>query len=462
MRLTKRLAGALVGGVTLLGAALLPCVPTSSASASPSTTQMPLKAACETNAPTCGYVGTSQGYYDGQNVLFLYSQPGFCDTTVTSSAPGGCEAGAPAHKLPPGVSSSKYIAPLYIPVPLFSPAPSYLQCPPSPGCIDHPMRIDLSRLSASLGKPASALANTMLPGHDHIITTRAGGKPIWWNVVVVGVTTSSAWDLITKAKSYSEVQALQAKAGSGVTSDIPTNAYLFFQVLPGQLTSNVGVNTQAAPPGTAPMVKKGADNMGKVIDNLVSDCPTYTMPGQCQNIGLTKDFYAGSTVDALYTETYYCDRAVSSGAASGCEAGVGYKHLPPGVSSAKYVDPLWIPVPLFKPTPSTQCPMTGCVDHPMTIDLSRLSSALGVPAGKLKDVPVPAHDHVINTRNNDLPEWWPVIVVGVTNRASWDKITRAKSLAEVRSLQSDKSSGVTPDIPTNLFLWFQTLPGVTG
>lgn len=461
MKLGTRFAGLMVAGASLLASGLATGGVASAATGTVST-QMPLRAACEVNAPSCGYVGTTQGYYDGQNVLFLYSQPGWCDTSVSSSAPGGCEAGAPANKLPPGVSSSKYVQNLYIPVPLFSPAPSYLQCPPTPGCIDHPMHIDLSRLSSALGEPASALANVMLPGHDHIVTTRAGGAPIWWNVVVVGVTSPTAWTDIVKLKSYAEVQALQAQANSGVTGDIPTNAYLFFQVLPGQLTSDVGVNTDAAPTGSVPPVMKGADNVGTTIDNLVSDCPHYTMPGQCQNIGITKDFYAGATIDALYTEPYWCDKSVSSSAPSGCEAGAAYKQLPPGVASKSNTDPLWIPVPLFSPTPSTQCPATGCVDHPMTIDLSRLAPALGVPASKLKDVPVPAHDHVLNSRNNDLPEWWPVVVVGVTNQKAWDKIVSHKSLAEVRILQSEKGSGVTPDIPTNLFLWFQTLPGVAN
>ncbi len=448
-------AGAMMAAGLLTGGA-------APASASAVATHMPLEAACETNAPTCGYVGTTQGYYNGENVLFLYSQPGFCDTTVSSGAPGGCEAGAAANKLPAGVASSKDVQPLYIPVPLFSPAPGYLQCPPTPGCIDHPMHIDLSRLSSALGQPAGALKNVMLPGHDHIVTTRANGAPAWWDVVVVGVTNPGSWGRITAAKSYAEVQKLQATPGSGVTGDIPTNAYLFFQVLPGQLTTNVGVNTTAAPAGTAAPVTKGADNVGTAIDNLVSDCPNYTMVGQCQNIGLTKDFYAGSTIDALYTEPYWCDKSVSAAAPSGCEAGAKYKSVPPGVSSASHTDPLWVPVPLFSPTPPTQCPVTGCVDHPMTIDLSRLASALGVPAAKLRDVPVPAHDHILNTRNNDLPEWWPVVVVGVTNHKAWNEIVKAKDLQAVRILQEQKDSGVTPDIPTNLFLWFQTLPGVAG
>ncbi|HET9058355.1 MAG TPA: hypothetical protein VFN61_00415 [Acidimicrobiales bacterium] len=460
MKISTRLAGLVAGGAALMASTLGATASAATTSASTST-QVPLKAACETNAATCGYVGTTQGFYNGQDVDFLYSQPGWCDTTVTSQAPGGCEAGAPANKLPAGVSSAKYVQNLYIPVPLFSPAPSYLQCPPTPGCIDHPMHIDLSRLSSALGAPASALANTMLPGHDHIVTTVANNDPIWWSVVVVGVTNPTAWNEIISAKSYTEIQTLQAQSGSGVTGNIPTNAYLFFQVLPGTLTTDVGVNTTAAPSGTAPAIAPGAANVGTAIDNLVSDCPTYTMVGQCENIGITKDYYAGSTLDALYTEPYWCDKTVSAAAPSGCEAGAAYRQLPPGVASASYTDPLWIPVPLFSPAPKTQCPSTGCVDHPMTIDLSRLASALGAPAAKLKDVPVPAHDHILNSRNNDLPEWWPVVVVGVTNQKAWDQITSHKNLSEIRILQRQKGSGVTGDIPTNLFLWFQTLPGVT-
>ena len=94
------------------------------------------------------------------------------------------------------------------------------------------MTADLSRLASTLGAPASALANYNLPGHDHIITTRNVDQPEWWPVTVIGVTNPQSFALITQAKSYAEVKALEANPANGVL-EVPTNIYLFFQTVPG-------------------------------------------------------------------------------------------------------------------------------------------------------------------------------------------------------------------------------------
>ena len=101
--------------------------------------------------------------------------------------------------------------------------------------------------------------------------------------------------------------------------------------------------------------------------------------------------------------------------------------MPPGVSDTtpptptvtnSQIDPLYIPVPLYAspPVAYTQCPsVVTCIDHPATIDLSRLAPTLGVAnASSLSDVPLPSHDHLLTTRNGDQPEWWNVIVIPVT------------------------------------------------
>ncbi len=228
---------ALIGVATLmlgfLGTGLAYASTSTSASSTGATTVDPLQYPCTTGASTCNNIGLTHDWLNGQNVDALYTQNFFCDTSVSSHAPSGCEAGAPATKLPPGVASASNTDPLYIPVPLFSPGPSGLQCPAGVPCIDHPTNIDLSRLASALGKSPAALQNAMLPGHDHIITTRNNNLPEWWNVVVVGVTNPTSWNKIVQAKSYSEVQTLQANSANGVTANIPTNAFLSFQTLPG-------------------------------------------------------------------------------------------------------------------------------------------------------------------------------------------------------------------------------------
>ena len=180
----------------------------------------------------------------------------------------------------------------------------------------------------------------------------------------------------------------------------------------------------------------------------------------CQNIGTTEGWYEGHTIRFLYTQNYWCDPAVKAASTNGCEVGEKYRSVPPGTTSDAFTDPLYIPVPLFSPTPKhLQCPVGPCVDHPRTIDLTRIAGALGVPAKLLKNVPLPGHDHIVADRNNNRPEWWPVFVVGVTNRDSFRKIEQAKSFDEVVKLEKNPKNGVTDPIPTNLFLWFQTLQG---
>jgi hypothetical protein len=150
--------------------------------------------------------------------------------------------------VPPGVSdptppsptvTNSQIDPLYIPVPLYSsPAVPYVQCSAAITCIDHPATIDLSRLAGALGvTDAAALDNVPLPGHDHLLTTRNGDQPEWWNVIVIPVTSPKGLALVENAKNYATVRAQENVHGSGIGVDgvgeVPTNAYLWFQTLPG-------------------------------------------------------------------------------------------------------------------------------------------------------------------------------------------------------------------------------------
>ena len=460
-RMTRK-AVALTSALLLGSALLVVGAGAASAAGDPYDTGVtvnPLKAACEVNAPTCDHVGTTNGYFNGENVKFLYSQDYFCDKTIGSKAATGCEAGAEYKKLPPGTASGA-IDPLYIPVPLFTKPAVKVQCQAKPMCIDHPATVDLSALSGALGAPKSALYNAMLPGHDHIITNRNEDKPEWWPVVVVGVTSHSAWKTITAAKDYATMKKLEGKTGSGVTAEIPTNVFLWFQVLPGHITA-----AQAATNSTA--VPASATN-GRAIDNLKKDCATSATG--CNNakdyIGQTHAWLGdastsqGSNVNLLYSGPFFCDASVQKAGANACEAGEKYKKVPSDITSDKYVDPIYIPTPLFKqPVNDLQCP-TGkpCIDHPMTADLSRLASTLKSPASALTNFMIPGHDHILTDRNNNQPEWWPVTIIGVTNPASFARITRVHSYAEVKKLEADPANGVL-EVPTNIFLFFQTVPG---
>ncbi|MFJ1648161.1 hypothetical protein [Streptomyces sp. NPDC088258] len=227
-------------------------------------------------------------------------------------------------------------------------------------------------------------------------------------------------------------------------------------------TAGVAVADSAGTAGSGPDFGFGPAPTGdRTVQPLKKACATGRPQDLCRNIGVTEGWYEGSTVTFLYTQNFYCDPSVPSGAASKCEAGTKANRVPPGTTSERFTDPLYIPVPLFSPGPAAlQCPANEpCVDHPTSIDLSALSAALKTPAAKLKNTMLPGHDHIIADRNKNRPEWWPVKVVAVSDPDSYAKIQAGKDLATVTKLAADPNSGVSRPIDTNVFLWFQTLPG---
>jgi hypothetical protein len=70
-----------------------------------------------------------------------------------------------------------------------------------------------------------------LPPHSHIVDPNepgfsgAGETP--WKVVVVGVNTRAAWDMLEQGKSLETLRTVQEDT-TAATADIPTNIVLFF------------------------------------------------------------------------------------------------------------------------------------------------------------------------------------------------------------------------------------------
>jgi hypothetical protein len=186
------------------------------------------------------------------------------------------------------------------------------------------------------------------------------------------------------------------------------------------------------------------------------------VPGHGINeFGMTSSFFNGGTVNFNYTFGFYCDRTVSAASSSGCEVGANYVKPP-----QKDFDPLYITVPLGfnQPMNMEECPANlVCVDHPGTLDLTRIESALKPLYPKLtnaqltdalKNFATPGHDHFITTTNEGQPEWWDVKVIGVTSQSVFNDIRAHKSLAYIQQLQAAHNPNVTAAIPTNLFLYF--------
>ncbi|MER3417883.1 MAG: hypothetical protein C4343_01945 [Chloroflexota bacterium] len=163
-------------------------------------------------------------WVDGRTVTVQYPQDFFCDTSVPSSAPSGCEVGEDSNRGPVANADRSV---LYVIVPLFAgPDPAPMCAVAS--CPNHPLTIDLSRIAGALGVAPSAVANVPLPAHSHILDGPAGG---WWDVKIVAVTNQTAWAALAAGKSEATMNALINTPGSGVVGPIPTNLYLFFNVV---------------------------------------------------------------------------------------------------------------------------------------------------------------------------------------------------------------------------------------
>jgi hypothetical protein len=176
--------------------------------------------------------------------------------------------------------------------------------------------------------------------------------------------------------------------------------------------------------------------------------------------GMTHAYYNGIPVSFTYSRGFFCDTTVSSSASSRCEAGANWQ-TPPSTQH----DPLYITVPLGFTVPmAMDCP-SGliCVDHPGTIDLSRLEPSLkplypnltdAQLTAVLRNFAVPGHDHFITDLNHGGREWWDVKVIGVTSPDVYNNILAHKSFGYIDQLLKAHDPHVVGPIPTNLFLYF--------
>jgi hypothetical protein len=211
-RLTARSVGIALTGLLIAGLAVFAG---SSLASAQSSGGMKMSATAGKAA-----VGNTRGWYEGKTVRFHYTKNFFCRQPPASKAVSHCELGDNYQRIP-----ADEFDPLYVVVPLgFTPRKTTLQCPTAGRCVDHPRRIDLSRVFGS------GTGNTLLPPHSHVVSTAAGGDPEWWNVDVVGVTSRTAWHRIVMGKSYDAIQRMRTHGNKHVTSNIPTNLFLFFSV----------------------------------------------------------------------------------------------------------------------------------------------------------------------------------------------------------------------------------------
>lgn len=167
----------------------------------------------------------------------------------------------------------------------------------------------------------------------------------------------------------------------------------------------------------------------------------------------------GGIVSLLYTQSYFCDLTVKSHSSTGCEFGTRARRLPPGVASRRNTDPLYLMFPSGRlagqgTALQPECQHAGlCTDHPSRVDFSRV---LGRQA---RNMLLPVHDHFETTRNGNRPEWHNLYAFMVTNRASWFRADESHNVRTLFKLARTPHSGVRGPFPSNIFFFFQTLPG---
>ncbi len=174
----------------------------------------------------------------------------------------------------------------------------------------------------------------------------------------------------------------------------------------------------------------------------------------CIGIGFTDAWFNGGTVQLEYSHRFFCGESGEGSDSSACEAGKAAQSNPP---SGPVVSNIYLLIPVgFSPPESTlHCPVPGrCIDHPHTIDLSRLIGDRG------EEAILPAHSLVIEDSEAFQSTWWPVVLVRVKNLDAWYAIAAAKSIDAVDACQAN--GGCFEENETNAFLFFQVLgPGMS-
>ena len=173
-------------------------------------------AAGTTATTTMKELGTTPGWGGGAVATVFYTKEFFC-----SSSP--CEAGA-AGKNAPGTKDP--VPSVWVLVPLFDDKSGLkFHCPDAGNCVAHPKELDVSKIGLGSVIP--------LPPHSHIVDPKeagfSGAADTPWKVVVVGVKTRAAWDMLEQGKSIDTLRSVQA-VEANATKDLPSDIVLFFGI----------------------------------------------------------------------------------------------------------------------------------------------------------------------------------------------------------------------------------------
>lgn len=169
--------------------------------------------------------------------------------------------------------------------------------------------------------------------------------------------------------------------------------------------------------------------------------------GESADKGYLDGWFEGNDVHLYYTKSFFCAEPPASGAPTNCEIGADPQVDPrPGPIPTIYA----IAAAGIHPDPATlACPAGSvCLNHPSMIDASQV---LGPNATSVPGLP---HSHILTEHHGG---WFRTVNIRVFNLDAWNAIAAAKSLAKVRELQGDPTTGrpgvISADTATNIFFF---------
>ena len=192
----------------------------------------------------------------------------------------------------------------------------------------------------------------------------------------------------------------------------------------------------------------------------VTQATTPTAAGRSgpNEYGMTPGSYSGHPATFVYTHGFFCDRHVTAASTSGCEVGQA-AAVPPVRDTGQVI----ITIPLVFDGQNMDCPANlTCVDHPATLDMTRLATTLAPFANttaaaltpRLRNVTTTGHDQFVTGANADRPQWWNVRVVGVSDPDTYRAIQQHHSWTYLQRLLKAQDEHVVGPFSTNLFLYF--------
>lgn len=191
--------------------------PTSGAAATQPAAQPTERAASTPAAGGDEVLGETPGWAGGAEGTVFYTKDFFCNSEP-------CVVGEEGAN-PTGVTDP--VPSVWVLVPLFTDTEGLnFHCSTEGMCPTHPTELDVSAVGLGDVIP--------LPPHSHIIDpnepgfSTAGETP--WKVVVVGINSREAWDMLETGKSLETLRDVQAMGETAATADIPSNLILFFGV----------------------------------------------------------------------------------------------------------------------------------------------------------------------------------------------------------------------------------------